>query len=118
MFTDLENLPEQLNAASIFIDENIRDKRGDNIAIYYGDKILTYHDVFNKVNKTGNALKNLGVNVEERVMLILFDSPEFVASFFGAMKIGAVPIPINTMMNSKDFQFSQEQQLEKYRGLS
>ncbi len=118
MFTDLENLPEQLNAASIFIDENIRDKRGDNIAIYYGDEILTYHDVFNKVNKTGNALKNLGVNVEERVMLILFDSPEFVASFFGAMKIGAVPIPINTMMNSKDFQFSQEQQLEKYRGLS
>jgi benzoate-CoA ligase len=105
MFTDLENLPEKLNAASIFIDENIRDKRGDNIAIYYGDEILTYHDVFNEVNKTGNALKNLGVNVEERVMLILFDSPEFVASFFGAMKIGAVPIPINTMLNSKDFQY-------------
>lgn len=105
MSIDLDNLPEQLNAASIFIDENIRDKRGDNIAIYYGDEILTYHDVFNKVNKTGNALKNLGVNVEERVMLLLFDSPEFVATFFGAMKIGAVPIPINTMLNSKDFQY-------------
>ncbi len=47
----------------------------------------------------------MGVHVEERVMLILFDSPEFVASFFGAMKIGAVPIPINTMLNSKDFQY-------------
>jgi benzoate-CoA ligase family protein len=105
MSIDFDNLPEQLNAASIFIDENIRDKRGDNIAIYYGDEILTYHDVFNKVNKTGNALKNLGVNVEERVMLLLFDSPEFVASFFGAIKIGAVPIPINTMLNSKDFQY-------------
>ncbi|GEM_PF-6817229 len=60
MFSDLENLPEQLNAASIFVDENIRDKRGDNIAIYYGDEILTYHDVFNEVNKTGNAPEEFG----------------------------------------------------------
>lgn len=43
--------------------------------------------------------------MEERVMLILLDSPEFIASFFGAMKIGAVPIPINTMLTASDFQY-------------
>lgn len=105
MITELENLPEQLNAASVFIDENIQEGRGDNVAIYFGEETLTYHDVFNRVNKTGNALKNLGVNMEERVMLILLDSPEFIASFFGAMKIGAVPIPINTMLNASNFQY-------------
>jgi hypothetical protein len=90
MITELENLPEQLNSASVFIDENIQEGKGDNVAIYFGEETLTYHDVFNMVNKTGNALKNLGVNMEERVMLMLLDSPEFIASFFGAMKIGAM----------------------------
>ncbi len=105
MVTEIENLPEQLNAASVFVDENIQHGIGDNIAIYYGDETLTYQDVSEKVNRTGNALKNIEVNREERVMLILLDSPEFVASFFGAIKIGAVPIPTNTMLKASDFQY-------------
>jgi len=40
---------------------------------------------------------------EEEIMLLLLDSPEFVASFFGAIKIGAVPIPTNTMLKANDF---------------
>ena len=103
MVTELKNLSEQLNIANVFVDENVQNGRGQNIAIYYGDETLTYRDVLELVNKTGNALKNIGVNTEERVMLILLDSPEFVASFFGAIKIGAVPIPINTMLKANDF---------------
>jgi benzoate-CoA ligase family protein len=99
----IENLPEQLNAASVFVDENIQQGRGDNIALFNGDETLTYQDVSEMVNKTGNALKNLGINPEDRVMLLLLDSPEFVASFFGAIKIGAVPIPTNTMLKANDF---------------
>ncbi len=105
MVTEIENLSEQLNVASVFVDENIQNGRGENIAIYYGDEILTYQDVLERVNKAGNALKNIGVNREERVMLILPDSPEFVACFFGAVKIGAVPIPANTMLKASDFQY-------------
>jgi len=56
-------------------------------------------------NRTGNALKELGVRTEERVMLLLYDSPEFVFTFFGAMKIGAVPIPANTLLRSPDYEY-------------
>lgn len=105
MVTELESLPEQLNAASVFVDENVQKGRGDNTAIYYGDETLTYQDVAEMVNRMGNALKNLGVRSEERVMLLLPDSPEFVASFFGAMKIGSVPIPANTMLKANDYEY-------------
>ncbi len=105
MITQLANLPEKLNAASVFVDENIQNGKGENIAIYYDKGMLTYQDVLEMVNKTGNALKNLGVNMEERVMLVLLDSPEFVASFFGAIKTGAVPIPNDTTLKAKDYQY-------------
>lgn len=93
------------NAASVFVDENVQNGSGDNIALYSGNETMTYRDISQTVNRTGNALKNLGVDLEERVMLILLDSPEFIASFFGAIKIGAVPIPINTMLKADDFQY-------------
>jgi acyl-CoA synthetase (AMP-forming)/AMP-acid ligase II len=46
--------------------------------------------------------------MENRVLLLLYDSPEFVASFFGAMKIGAVPAPVNTMMRAQDSEASPQ----------
>jgi benzoate-CoA ligase len=57
------------------------------------------------VNRTGNALLKLGVQMEQRVMLLLLDSPELVASFFGAMRIGAVPIPTNTLLRPADYEY-------------
>ena len=48
------------------------------------------------VNRLGNALRAMGVRMEERVAVLLPDSPEWVFAFFGAMKIGAVAIPLNT----------------------
>ncbi len=105
MVTELENISEQLNAANVFVDENVQNGRGQNIAIYNGDETLTYRDALELVNRTGNALKNIGIDGEERVMLLLLDSPEFVASFFGAIKIGAVPIPTNTMLKANDYQY-------------
>src|SRR5947209_2361031 len=51
------------------------------------------------------TLLDLGVQMEDRVLLILLDGPEFVASFFGAMKLGAVPVPVNTLMRAADYRF-------------
>ena len=89
------DLPDIYNAATTFVDDNIVQGRGKKIAIYYQDQQFTYQDVFERVNRTGNALKELGLEIENRVLLILPDSPEFAFSFFGAIKIGAVPIAIN-----------------------
>jgi benzoate-CoA ligase len=98
-------LPETYNAAITFVDDNVTAGRGGKVAVYYGDKTLTYHDIQEGVNRAGNALRELGVELENRVVLVLLDCPEFVFSFFGAIKIGAVPVPVNPMVSSEDYGF-------------
>lgn len=101
------DLPARMNAATYFVDANIEAGRGKKIAIYNaGDgSTHTYEDVLNMTNQTGNLLKELGMRSEERVMLLMFDSPELVACFFGAIKIGAVPVPINTLLKPPDYEY-------------
>ena len=98
-------LPDIYNAATTFVDENIAKGRGGRTASYYQGQQFTYQDVYEKVNCTGNALRELGVEIEHRVLLVLPDSPEFAFSFFGAIKIGAVPIPTNPWMAAKDYEY-------------
>jgi benzoate-CoA ligase family protein len=99
----LTGIPEQFNAARFFVDRHVEDGRGDTVAFHYEDSALTYAEVQDLVNRTGNALLDLGVQREQRVLCLLLDSPEFLAAFWGAMKIGAIPIPVNTMMRSQDY---------------
>jgi len=99
------DLPDFYNDATTFVDDNIAQGRGGEIAIYYQDEKITYQQVSEKVNRTGNALRDLGIEIENRVLLILPDSPEFAYSFFGAIKIGAVAVPTNPWMFAKDYQY-------------
>src|SRR3984957_20257805 len=100
-------LPDEFNAASYFVDRHIhiKDGRADKVAIECGEVHVTYRQLFERVNQLGNGLRRLGVRIEERVFLLLLDSPEFAASFFGAIKIGAVPVPVNTLLKSADYEY-------------
>ncbi len=99
------DLPAIYNAATTFVDENITQGRGGKVAIYYQDRHITYQEVFENVNRTGSALRDLGIEIEQRVLVILPDSPEFAYSFFGAIKIGAVAVPTNPWMFAKDYEY-------------
>ncbi|MBN2239802.1 MAG: benzoate-CoA ligase family protein [Dehalococcoidales bacterium] len=99
----ITEVPESFNQAVYMIDRHLEEGRGENIAIYYEDKTITYAELAAMVNRTGNALKDLGVEMENRVMILLPDSPEFLYTYFGAMKIGAVPVPVNTLASSSDY---------------
>ncbi len=99
------DLPERLNAAAVFVDSHIEAGRGDKPAILCGERTVTYSDLLEGVNRLGNALRDLGVRMEERVAILMPDSPECVFAFFGAMKIGAVSIPMNTMLMAKDYEY-------------
>lgn len=101
----LSELPDKFNVAAWLVDRHLAEGRGQKAAIYYEDRVLTYADVFREVNRVGNALKRLGIRMEERVLLLLFDCPEFAAGFFGAIKIGAVPIPTNTLLKQQDYEY-------------
>lgn len=98
-------IQELFNAADYFVDRNIRQGRGHKIAIYTEYRNYTYNDIQKMVNKTANALLDLGVRIEDRVMMLMLDVPQFYAIFWGAIKMGAVPIPVNTMMTPEDYEY-------------
>jgi benzoate-CoA ligase family protein len=91
--------------ASFILDRNLAERRGDKVAIYTGDQTYTYQQVSELANCTGNALRELGVEQEQRVMMLLHDTPQFPATFFGAIKIGAVPVPANTVLQPADYEY-------------
>ena len=99
-------LPEAFNVATWFVDRNIAEGRGGAPAFHCGDRVLTYADVHDLVNRTGNALRGLGVEREHRVFMLCLDAPEFLGTFWGAIKIGAVPIPFNTLMRAEDYLYA------------
>src|SRR5215472_11685643 len=96
-------LPDQFNAADAFLDRHLREGRGARPALSHQDQLYTYAQVVELANRVGNGLRELGVEQEQRVALLLLDSPEFAAAFFGGMKIGAVPVPINTALRQNDY---------------
>ena len=92
------HVPKTYNCVSTFVDRHVEEGRDDKVAIYYKDAIYTYGDLYKNVNRVGNFLKELGVERENRIFLLLPDSPELVFSLFGTMKIAAVFISINTRL--------------------
>src|SRR5580704_2441848 len=96
-------LPDQYNLVDHFVDRHVREGRGDKTAMICGDRCLTYAQIAEQVNRVGNALLNLGLQEEQRVLLVLPDIPEFAAAYFGTMKIGAVAVPTNTALRASDY---------------
>lgn len=101
-------VPEHFNAAVHFVDRNLEEGRGADTAILYENDAFSYQDVASGVNRAGNALRELGVEIENRVVLLLPDTPELVFAFFGAIKIGAVPVPVNTLLTPEDYRHALE----------
>jgi len=99
------DIPDRFNAAAYFIDRHLAEGRGDKVAIECRDQRVTYLQLSERVNRAGNTLRSLGVRREERVFLALQDTPDFFDCFFGAIKIGAVPVPVNTYLKPPDFEY-------------
>ena len=98
-------LPRRYNAATHFVDRHIAEGRGTKTAFIDDKGRYTYADLAARVNRAGNLLKAQGVQPEQRVLLALLDGIDFPALFFGAMKIGAVPVPVNTLLTTPDYDF-------------
>jgi acyl-coenzyme A synthetase/AMP-(fatty) acid ligase len=100
-------VPEWHNA-SVIVDRNLEAGREDNVAIYCGDEQVTYGELASRINRFGHALKELGVEQEDRVLLVLNDTSSFPTAFFAAMRIGAVPVPVNTLVDADEYRFYVE----------
>jgi 4-hydroxybenzoate-CoA ligase len=89
--------------AAYLVDRHIEQGHGARPAIRRGDVTWSYADLLAQVNRTANALSDLGLQMEQRCLLLLPDCPEFHFGFLGAMKMGAVPVPVNRLAPAKDF---------------
>ena len=98
-------VPRRYNAAVDFVDRNVREGRGDKIAVIDDRGSYTYGQVLERVNRAGNMIRGLGVAPEQRVLLCLSDGIDFPTCFYGAIKSGAVPIPVNTLLRGPDYDF-------------
>jgi len=96
-------VPDQFNVTTAFLDRHIAEGRGAKIAVYSEGATSTYAQIADLANRVGNGLLNLGIDLEQRVALLLLDSTQFAAAFFGTIKIGSVVVPINTVLRPDDY---------------
>ncbi len=87
--------PEEFNMADWFLDDRLREGRGDRVALRTGERNWTYAEIAALAARYGGVLADAGVEPEQRVILALDDGPEFVGALFGVLKIGAVVVMVN-----------------------
>ena len=97
------SIPDRFNVADYYILPHQTPERAMRPYLYCGEEQLTYGALHEGANKVGNALKKLGVEPEQRVMLLMLESLSFPTCFWGTLRIGAVAVPVNTMLASKDY---------------
>src|SRR5262252_1184692 len=98
-------LPTRFNVAVPFIDRHLGEGRGAKAAIRTAQETVTYAELAERVNRAGNALLALGLKPGDRVLMIVKDCPGFFYLFWGAIKAGIVPIPLNTMLRANDYAY-------------
>jgi len=96
---------ERFNAAAFFVDRHLTEGRGRRTAFRHAGRAVTYAELAESVNRAGNALAGLGAEIENRVVLILNDTPAFAAVFWGTAKLGAVAVPLNPLMTTEEYDF-------------
>jgi benzoate-CoA ligase len=100
--------PERFNMADYFLYHNLEEGREHKTCLYFQDQTFTYGDVARLSNRAGNTLRDFGVELEDRVLIVLPDSPEFVATWFGAARIGAVITMVNPLLPASDYEYYLE----------
>ena len=100
--------PERFNMADYFLYHNLEEGRENKVCLYFEDKTFTYAEAARMSNRVGNALRMLGVRMEDRVLIILPDCPEFVWTWFGAARIGAVITMVNPLLPANDYRYYLE----------
>ena len=107
-------IPDRLNMATWFLDARLDEGRGDQIAVHYHPgaddeaRDLSYAQLVRSSHQVTNLLRELGLRIEERVLLLLLDTPELVETYFGVLRAGGVAVPANTWLRSEDYAYYLE----------
>ena len=99
------DIPRDYNAAHDLIERNLQAGRGAKLAYIDDYGQYSYGALAERVNRCANALVDLGLQPEQRILLCLQDTFDFPTAFLGAITAGIVPVPINTLLTSTDYQY-------------
>ena len=100
--------PELFNMADYFLYHNLEEGRENKVCLHFRNRTYTYGEAARMANRAGNALRALGVQMEDRVLIVLPDCPEFVWTWFGAARIGAVITMVNPLLPVDDYRYYLE----------
>jgi benzoate-CoA ligase len=100
--------PSRFNMSDYFLYHNLEEGRENKPCLYYQDQNFTYAETARLSNRAGNVLREFGANIEDRVLILLPDGPEFVWTWFGAARIGAVITMVNPLLPAADYAYYLE----------
>jgi benzoate-CoA ligase family protein len=99
---------ERFNMSDYFLYHNVEEGREGKVCLYYGDEQFTYGAAARLSNRAGNAMREAGARVEDRVLIVLPDCPEFAWAWFGAARTGAVIAMVNPLLPAADYVYYLE----------
>jgi benzoate-CoA ligase len=100
--------PERFNMSDYFLYHNVEEGRENKVCLYYGEEKFTYGDAVRMSNRAGNAVHESGARIEDRVLIVLPDCPEFAWVWFGASRAGAILTMVNPLLPAADYEYYLE----------
>ena len=100
--------PERFNMGDYFLYHNVEEGREGKTCLYYREESYTYGEAARWSNRAGRALRESGLRVEDRVLIVLPDCPEFVWTWFGANRVGGVITMVNPLLPADDYRYYLE----------
>jgi benzoate-CoA ligase family protein len=88
------------NACEYLLDRRLAAGDGDRLALTGPAGDLSYAGLWDRVRRTAAGMRAAGVQPEQRILLVMADSPHFAVVYLAAMRIGAIPVPVSTMLRS------------------
>ena len=93
-------MTELFNGCEYLLDRVVADGNGERLALTGVAGDYTYAELLDRVRGAAAGLRGLGLEPEQRVLMVMTDSPDFVTLYLAAMRIGAIPVPVSTMLHA------------------
>jgi len=91
-------MAELFNACEYLLDRRLAAGDGDRLALTGPAGDLSYADLWDRVRRTAAGLREAGVGPEQRILMVMADSPHFAVVYLAALRVGAIPVPVSTML--------------------
>src|ERR1700761_541301 len=88
------------NASEYLLDRRVAAGDGQRTALTGPGGEVSHADLLDRVCRTARGLREVGVRPEQRILMVMSDSPHFVVVYLAAMRVGAIPVPVSTMLRA------------------